>query len=140
MTSLISSLSSRKNKDSNNMTSMINSNNNSKGNNSHGTTKSHKKYKVVLLGESGAGKSSLAQRLIKNEWNANLNSTVGASFFRWTCSVGGDTTVNCDIWDTAGQERYRSLASMYYRGAAAALVVYDITSHESFDRAKHWVQ
>lgn len=98
-----------------------------------------KKYKLVLLGESGVGKSSLALRLMKSEWNEHLSSTVGASFFRYTSAVG-DTAVNFDIWDTAGQERYRSLASMYYRGAAAALVVYEITSAETFERAKHWVR
>nr|CCC95061.1 putative small GTP-binding protein Rab5b [Trypanosoma congolense IL3000] len=98
-----------------------------------------KKYKIVLLGDSGVGKSSLVQRLAKNEWCENQNSTVGASFLRYVCSVG-DTTVNFDIWDTAGQERYKSLASMYYRGAAAALVVYEIPSWETFERAKHWVR
>ena len=98
-----------------------------------------KKYKVVLLGESGVGKSSLVLRLVKNEWIDSQHSTVGASFFRYSCTVE-DCTVNFDIWDTAGQERYKSLASMYYRGAAAALVVYDITSEESFERAKYWVR
>lgn len=99
----------------------------------------NKKYKLVLLGESGVGKSSLALRLMKNEWNEYLSSTVGASFFRYTSQVG-DTAVNFDIWDTAGQERYKSLASMYYRGAAAALVVYEITTYESFERAQYWVR
>ena len=98
-----------------------------------------KKYKVVLLGESGVGKSSLVLRLVKDEWVESQHSTVGASFFRYNCQVD-DTTVNFDIWDTAGQERYKSLASMYYRGAAAALVVYEITSYESFERAKYWIR
>ncbi|EKF38411.1 ras-related protein rab-5, putative [Trypanosoma cruzi marinkellei] len=98
-----------------------------------------KKYKVVLLGDSGVGKSSLVQRLAKDEWNENQNSTVGASFFRYSCPVD-DTAVNFDIWDTAGQERYKSLASMYYRGAAAALVVYELPLYETFERAKYWVR
>ncbi|RNF01577.1 small Rab GTP binding protein [Trypanosoma conorhini] len=98
-----------------------------------------KKYKVVLLGDSGVGKSSLVQRLAKDEWNENQNSTVGASFFRYSCPVD-DATVNFDIWDTAGQERYKSLASMYYRGAAAALVVYELPLYETFERAKYWVR
>jgi Ras-related protein Rab-5C len=98
-----------------------------------------KKYKVVLLGESGVGKSSLVLRLVKDEWVESQHSTVGASFFRYNCQVD-DATVNFDIWDTAGQERYKSLASMYYRGAAAALVVYEITSYESFERAKYWIR
>lgn len=98
-----------------------------------------KKYKVVLLGESGVGKSSLVLRLVKDEWLESQHSTVGASFFRYSTQVD-EKTVNFDIWDTAGQERYKSLASMYYRGAAAALVVYDITSPDSFERAKYWVR
>nr|AAC78731.1 Trab5B [Trypanosoma brucei] len=98
-----------------------------------------KKYKIVLLGDSGVGKSSLVQRLAKNEWCDNQNSTGRRVFLRYVCTVG-DTAVNFDIWDTAGQERYKSLASMYYRGAAAALVVYEIPSWETFERAKHWVR
>lgn len=101
---------------------------------------SSKKYKLVLLGESGVGKSSLVLRLVKDEWLENQHSTVGASFFRYSCLVDESVTVNFDIWDTAGQERYKSLASMYYRGSAAALVVYDITSTESIERAKYWIR
>merc|ERR1711920_846413 len=62
----------------------------------------------------------------------------GAAFMTQTVSLG-DVVVKFEIWDTAGQERYKSLAPMYYRGAAAAVVVYDITSKESFDAAKSWV-
>ena len=102
-------------------------------------TSAAKKYKVVLLGESGVGKSSLVLRLVKDEWVESQHSTVGASFFRYNCQVD-DATVNFDIWDTAGQERYRSLAPMYYRGAAAAIVVYDITNPDSFAGAKSWVK
>jgi Ras-related protein Rab-5C len=98
-----------------------------------------KKFKVVLLGESGVGKSSLVLRLVKDEWLSSQHSTVGASFFRHSVPVNGQS-VNFDIWDTAGQERYKSLASMYYRGAAAALVVYDITNMDSFERARYWIQ
>ncbi|CCW66854.1 unnamed protein product [Phytomonas sp. Hart1] len=102
-------------------------------------TNASKRYKIVLLGESGVGKSSLAERLVKQKWSETLNSTVGASFFRYPCRVG-DVDVCLEIWDTAGQERYRSLASMYYRGAAAALVVYDIISHDTFECALNWVR
>eukprot|EP01004_Peranema_trichophorum_P008177 NODE_6935_length_827_cov_31.383523_g6335_i0.p1 GENE.NODE_6935_length_827_cov_31.383523_g6335_i0~~NODE_6935_length_827_cov_31.383523_g6335_i0.p1 ORF type:complete len:199 (+),score=29.49 NODE_6935_length_827_cov_31.383523_g6335_i0:64-660(+) len=98
-----------------------------------------KKFKLVLLGEAGVGKSSIVLRLIKDEYVEYQHSTVGASFFRHSVPLE-ETTFNFDIWDTAGQERYKSLASMYYRGAASALVVYDITSAESFERAKFWVR
>ncbi|XP_060668685.1 ras-related protein RHN1 isoform X2 [Ziziphus jujuba] len=69
---------------------------------------------------------------------AKLESTIGAAFFTQVLSLN-EATIKFDIWDTAGQERYHSLAPMYYRGAAAAVVVYDITSMESFIRAKKWV-
>ena len=98
-----------------------------------------KKYKAVLLGESGVGKTSLVVRLVKNEYQQQ-HSTVGASFFRYGVTLEDGNVINFDLWDTAGQERYKSLASMYYRGSAAALVVYDITSIESFDRARYWIR
>eukprot|EP00668_Euglena_longa_P011507 GGOE01013913.1.p1 GENE.GGOE01013913.1~~GGOE01013913.1.p1 ORF type:complete len:198 (-),score=29.85 GGOE01013913.1:272-865(-) len=98
-----------------------------------------RKFKLVLLGEAGVGKSSIVLRLIKGEYVEFQHSTVGASFFRHSITQDGHT-IQFDIWDTAGQERYKSLASMYYRGAAAGLVVYDITSRDSFDRAKYWVR
>lgn len=66
-------------------------------------------------------------------------STIGAAFFSSTLAVN-NATVKFEIWDTAGQERYHSLAPMYYRGAAAAIIVYDITSSDSFAKAKKWVQ
>ena len=66
-------------------------------------------------------------------------STIGAAFLTQTV-VLDDTTVKFEIWDTAGQERYHSLAPMYYRGAQAAIVVYDITNADTFARAKSWVR
>merc|ERR1712182_53783 len=66
-------------------------------------------------------------------------STIGAAFLTQNVSLN-DYTVKFEIWDTAGQERYHSLAPMYYRGAAAAVVVYDITNADSFSRAKSWVK
>ncbi|KAL5983178.1 hypothetical protein ACLOJK_017261 [Asimina triloba] len=93
----------------------------------------------VLLGDMGAGKSSLVLRFVKGQFLEFQESTIGAAFFSQTLAVN-DATVKFEIWDTAGQERYHSLAPMYYRGAAAAIIVYDITSTESFARAKKWVQ
>ncbi|WOL05871.1 ras-related protein RHN1-like isoform X2 [Canna indica] len=95
--------------------------------------------KLVLLGDMGAGKSSLVIRFVRGQFLEFQESTIGAAFFAQTLAVG-DTTVKFEIWDTAGQERYHSLAPMYYRGAAAAIVVFDITSSESFEKAKKWVQ
>ncbi|XP_010193318.1 PREDICTED: ras-related protein Rab-5A isoform X2 [Mesitornis unicolor] len=82
-------------------------------------------FKLVLLGESAVGKSSLVLRFVKGQFHEFQEGTVGVKF---------------EIWDTAGQERYHSLAPMYYRGAQAAIVVYDITNEESFARAKNWVK
>ncbi|KAJ4972648.1 hypothetical protein NE237_005822 [Protea cynaroides] len=95
--------------------------------------------KLVLLGDMGAGKSSLVLRFVKGQFIEFQESTIGAAFFSQTLAVS-DATVKFEIWDTAGQERYHSLAPMYYRGAAAAIIVYDITSTDSFAKAKKWVQ
>ncbi|XP_010181836.1 PREDICTED: ras-related protein Rab-5C isoform X2 [Mesitornis unicolor] len=82
-------------------------------------------FKLVLLGESAVGKSSLVLRFVKGQFHEYQESTIGVKF---------------EIWDTAGQERYHSLAPMYYRGAQAAIVVYDITNTDTFVRAKNWVK
>ncbi|CAK9164092.1 unnamed protein product [Ilex paraguariensis] len=104
--------------------------------------------KLVLLGDMGTGKTSLVLRFVKGQFydfqvldlKHNLQeSTIGAAFFTQVLSLN-EGTIKFDIWDTAGQERYHSLAPMYYRGAAAAVVVYDITSRDSYEKAKKWVQ
>ncbi|XP_009610743.1 ras-related protein RHN1-like isoform X2 [Nicotiana tomentosiformis] len=87
----------------------------------------------------GTGKTSLVLRFVKGQFFDFQEPTIGAAFFTQLLSLN-EATIKFDIWDTAGQERYHSLAPMYYRGAAAAVVVYDITSKDSFERAKKWVQ
>jgi len=96
-------------------------------------------FKLVLLGESAVGKSSLVLRFVKGQFHEFQESTIGAAFLTQTVCLD-DTTVKFEIWDTAGQERYHSLAPMYYRGAQAAIVVYDITNADTFERAKTWVK
>ncbi|CAL9692891.1 unnamed protein product [Knipowitschia caucasica] len=96
-------------------------------------------FKLVLLGESAVGKSSLVLRFVKGQFHEFQESTIGAAFLTQTVCLD-DTTVKFEIWDTAGQERYHSLAPMYYRGAQAAIVVYDITNTDTFTRAKNWVK
>jgi Ras-related protein Rab-5C len=106
------------------------------------TTKNELKsftYKMVVLGYYSVGKSSLVLKYVKGEFNPNEESTIGASFLTKTIFVN-DYSIKFEIWDTAGQERYNSLIPMYYRGAQVALIVYDITSRESFDTAKRWVE
>jgi small GTP-binding protein len=96
-------------------------------------------FKLVLLGEAAVGKSSCVERFAKNEFFEFQQPTIGAAFTTQTVRLDKDV-IKFEIWDTAGQERYHSLAPMYYRGAAAALVVYDITSEESFQRAQTWIE
>uniref|UniRef100_A0A7S2NFX2 Uncharacterized protein n=1 Tax=Zooxanthella nutricula TaxID=1333877 RepID=A0A7S2NFX2_9DINO len=95
-------------------------------------------FKLVLLGDASVGKSCLVVRFAKGEFYEYQEPTIGAAFLTQMVSLGSEV-VKFEIWDTAGQERYKSLAPMYYRGAAAAVVVYDITSRESFEAAKAWV-
>ena len=95
--------------------------------------------KLVLLGESGAGKTSIVHRYVNNKYNEENPPTIGASFLSKVVELPNDQTIKLQIWDTAGQERYRSLASMYYKDAAAAVLVYDTTSIKSFEGIKYWV-
>ncbi|KAH9800626.1 Rab5/RabF-family small GTPase [Citrus sinensis] len=103
------------------------------------TSNKNIQVKLVLLGDMGTGKTSLVLRFVKGQFFDFQESTIGAAFFTQVLSLN-EVTIKFDIWDTAGQERYYSLAPMYYRGAAAAIVAYDITSMDSFERAKKWVQ
>ncbi|KAJ1510171.1 hypothetical protein HMI56_006461 [Coelomomyces lativittatus] len=93
--------------------------------------------KLVLL--AAVGKSSLVIRFVRNEFQENREPTIGAAFLTQKCQVK-DKIVKFEIWDTAGQERFYSLAQMYYRNAAAAVLVYDITSMATFERAKVWIK
>jgi len=95
-------------------------------------------YKLVLLGDASVGKSCLVVRFAKGDFSEYQEPTIGAAFMTQSVQLP-EQTVKFEIWDTAGQERYRSLAPMYYRGASAAVIVYDITSRDSFDGAKSWV-
>ncbi|EME49196.1 hypothetical protein DOTSEDRAFT_68068 [Dothistroma septosporum NZE10] len=97
-------------------------------------------FKLVLLGESAVGKSSLVLRFVKDQFDDYRESTIGAAFLTQTIALDEQTTVKFEIWDTAGQERYKSLAPMYYRNANCAVVVYDITQASSLDKAKAWVK
>jgi len=96
-------------------------------------------YKIVLLGESGVGKSNLVLQFVKGQFHEGKESTIGAAFLSHSLDLE-DRIVKFEIWDTAGQERYHSLAPMYYRGAQAAVVVYDITDEASFEKAKNWIK
>ncbi|XP_075774836.1 ras-related protein Rab-24 isoform X2 [Pelodiscus sinensis] len=95
--------------------------------------------KVVLLGQESAGKSSLVERSVHGRFRAGpCHNTIGAAFVAKALSAGGQT-VTLGIWDTAGSERYEAMSRMYYRGARAAIVCYDLTDSSSFRRAQFWV-
>lgn len=98
------------------------------------------RVKLVLLGDSGVGKSCIVLRFVRGQFDPTSKVTVGASFLSQTIALQDSTTVKFEIWDTAGQERYAALAPLYYRGAACAVVAYDITSPESFTKAQYWVK
>ncbi|XP_054038967.1 ras-related protein Rab-25 isoform X2 [Rissa tridactyla] len=96
-------------------------------------------FKVVLIGESGVGKTNLLSRFTRNEFNHDSRTTIGVEFSTRTILVG-DAVVKAQIWDTAGLERYRAITSAYYRGAVGALVVFDITKHQTYDVVDRWLK
>ncbi|KAL8609213.1 Ras-related protein Rab-22A [Nucella lapillus] len=104
-----------------------------------GTRMQMRDVKVCLLGDSGVGKSSIVLRFVTGTCRPALESTIGASFMSKSVVVDG-TGYRFQMWDTAGQEKFRSLAPMYYRGAAAAIIVYDVTRPKTFKSVKTWIQ
>lgn len=93
--------------------------------------------KVVLLGNSGVGKSSIGLRFAQDRFLEEQEPTLGAAYLSKTLTHDGKR-IKINIWDTAGQERYRAMARMYYQDAQAAILVYDICSRESFTELKNW--
>ena len=98
--------------------------------------------KVVLIGDSGVGKTCIISRYISGQFDENSASTNGASYTSKQVDYESlKKSVMLDIWDTAGQEKYKSLTKFFYKDAAVAVLVYDITSKESFDNLKkYWYQ
>jgi Ras-related protein Rab-5C len=94
--------------------------------------------KVVLLGSSNVGKSSLVMRWKEKTFDAFMTSTIGAAYCTLSRSVSPQQSLTLELWDTAGQERYHSLAPMYYRNAMVALLVYDVTDPSSLQAALRW--
>lgn len=106
-------------------------------------------YKIVLLGESSVGKSSIVERLQTNIFNDKKSSTIGAAYINKKIVVkssidsegneNATKVVNLQIWDTAGQERFHNLTPLYYRNANLAIVVYDMSNFESLNKAEYWL-
>ena len=97
------------------------------------------KFKIIIVGDSGVGKTNLVKRFIQNSFNMNSQSTVGVEFFSNNYLIN-DKLFKIEIWDTAGQERYKSITSAYYKGASGAILVYDVTSTSSFYNIDRWYQ
>ena len=93
------------------------------------------KFKLVLIGNSGVGKSAIIQRMIYNMFLLNNPSTIGAAYQTFKF----DDKIKIDIWDTAGQERFRTITSTYYRGACGIFVIFDLTNMESYINITKWI-
>ena len=96
-------------------------------------------FKLVLIGDSGVGKSCLLLRFADFSFQESYISTIGVDFRFRTVDIG-DKKVKLQIWDTAGQERFRTITSAYYRGADGIITVYDVTNVESFENVKNWLK
>ena len=92
-------------------------------------------FKLVIIGDSGVGKSSLLVRFADDTFSENCISTIGVDFKIKTIDINGER-VKLQLWDTAGQERFRTITATYYRGTHGVIVVYDVTSGESFANVK----
>ncbi|EHA8587054.1 ras-related protein RABA2a [Cocos nucifera] len=98
-------------------------------------------FKVVLIGDSGVGKSNLLSRFTRNEFCLESKSTIGVEFATRTLQILVEgRIIKAQIWDTAGQERYRAITSAYYRGALGALLVYDVTKPTTFENVSRWLK
>merc|ERR1712194_912755 len=95
-------------------------------------------FKFIIIGDAGAGKSCLLHHFIENKFKKSSSHTIGVEFGSKIIQVA-NRTIKLQIWDTAGQERYRSVTRSYYRGAAGALIVYDITSRETYQHVMNWL-
>lgn len=94
--------------------------------------------KVLIIGESGAGKSSLLLRFTDDIFDQEIGSTIGVDFKVKTLTIHGDI-FKIALWDTAGQERFRTLTPSYYRGAQGIVLVYDVSSRDSFEKLSNWL-
>ncbi|CAH1390502.1 ras-related protein Rab-8A [Halyomorpha halys] len=96
-------------------------------------------FKLLLIGDSGVGKTCILFRFSEDAFNSTFISTIGIDFKIRTIELDGKK-IKLQIWDTAGQERFRTITTAYYRGAMGIMLVYDITNEKSFDNIKNWIR
>lgn len=98
-------------------------------------------FKVVLLGDTSVGKTSILQRFAKGVFKRDQDATIGAHFMSKVVQLpqSNNAQIKLQVWDTAGQEKYRSVTPIYFRDAAAAICVFDITNKQSLDNAEGWI-
>jgi len=97
-------------------------------------------FKIVLVGDSGVGKSNLLSRFTRNTFSSEEKSTIGVEFATRIVPMKDGKRIKAQIWDTAGQERYRAITNAYYRGALGALLVYDCCKASSFENIPRWIR
>ena len=95
-------------------------------------------FKILLLGDSGVGKSCIIIRYIENNFSTNLMNSIGVDFKLKNIQID-NKNIKLQIWDTAGQERFRTITTSYYKGAHAILIVFDLTDRESFEHVRNWM-
>ncbi len=96
--------------------------------------------KVILVGRSGVGKSSLISRQVNNVFNRFHEASIGAAYNNISFNIDNGTTIDYGVWDTAGQERYDALIPLYFRGCRVVVVVFDLSNRESFKKARYWLK
>lgn len=96
------------------------------------------KIKIIVVGDSGVGKTNLINRFASDKFDTNSKATIGVEFVYKTLKINKEV-IKVEVWDTAGQERYRAITSSYYKGAKGAIIVYDLTNEDSFNNVESWM-
>ena len=96
------------------------------------------KIKIIVVGDSGVGKTNLINRFASDKFDTNSKATIGVEFVYKTLKINKEV-IKVEVWDTAGQERYKAITSSYYKGAKGAIIVYDITNEDSFNNVESWM-